>query len=261
MFTMTGSMEMKVDKVTSDQYDMVLSGSADVSGSFENMSVSGTVDISGSMTRAKSNFGTISTTFIMNMSMTTSILTLNAEVGVKTTATPPLNDLPINQNLAPGTHIWSNTTVSGLVWFNFVGFMNNSETISESEDLEIIVGANETVTTPAGTFECVKLTAGSGTDAMTYFYSPKVGNYVKMTGNGSMNAGFGALGDMTLKSYSYGKSSSGISSFVTGKYWWVTVLIIVVIVVIIVAAVMMRKRGRAPQMAPAPVQQAPPPPA
>ena len=261
MFAMDGSMEMKVGRSTTDSYVLTLSGSATVSGTFENMSISGNGDISGSMTRAKATFGSMSTSLIMNMSMASGVLTITMGIGVMTTASPALNDLPINQNLVPGTHIWSNSTVTGTAWFNMVGFINKSKTISSTEHLELVVGTNETVTTPAGTFECVKLSAGSGSEAVTYYYSDKVGNYVKMTGSGSMDTGYAALGNLTLKSYSYGKGTGGIMSFITGKNWWVAALIIVVIVVIVVGLIAMRRRGRVPQMAPPPAQEmAPPPP-
>jgi hypothetical protein len=259
IFTMLGTLDMKVTETTSTSYVTTLSGSATGSGELMNMSMSATVTISGSIVRDKSNFGTTSTTFIMNMTATAGVLSMKIEVGVMTTSTPALNDLPINQMLAPGTHIWSNSTVTGTMWFNIAGLSNSTQTISSTEHLELIVGANQTITTPAGTFECVKLTTGSGLNSTTYYYSEKVGNYVKATGTGSMDAGFGALGGLELKSYSYGGGSSGIMSLITGKYWWVTALIIVVIVVAIIGLVVMRRRGRG-QPTTQPTQQTPPPP-
>ncbi len=257
---MLGTLNMKVTQTTSTTYVTTLSGSATASGSFENMSVSGTVKISGSIVRDKSTFGTISTTFIMNISATSGILTISMEFGMMSTATPALGDLPINQNLAPGTHIWSNSSVTATTWFNIAGLSNSTETATSTEHLELIVGENQTITTPAGTFECIKLTAGSGMDSATYYFSEKAGNYVKLAGMGSLGSGFGALGGLELKSYSYGGgSTSGIMSFITGKYWWVTALIIVVIVVVVVGLVAMRRRGRVQPVAP-PMEQAPPPP-
>jgi len=195
----------------------------------------------------------------MNISINVGISTWMI-FGVSTSASPPLIDLPINQVLISGEHIDTNSTVIGRSWLYAPLFGNRTVMdINNTESLELTVGVNQTVTTPAGTFECVKLTAGSGIDLATYYYSDKVGNYVKASGAGSMGAGVGALGNLTLTSFSYG-SSSGIMSFITGKYWWVTALIVVVVVVVIVSLVVMRKRGRTQPTAPPPVQQAPPPP-
>ncbi len=249
-FDMNGSLEMKVSKTTSDSYVMALSGTATVSGSFENTSIEGTADISGSIIREKATFGAKSTTFIANV--TTGVLGLWVEFGVTTIATPPLNDLPINRVLIPGNHIWSNTTVTGASWINMPLLGNDSSDISTTDQLELVVGMNETITTPAGTFECVKLSTGPGPGALTYYYSEKVGNYVKVIGSGGTDVGFGALGNLTLESYSYGKGR-GIMSFVTGENWWVTALIIAVIVVFVVVLLVLRRRGRTSQMAPPPV--------
>jgi hypothetical protein len=258
LFDMDGSMEMKVDRTTSDSYVMSLTGTATVSGTFMNASISGSGHFSGSMTRAKANFGAISTTMIMNVSVSSGALTIGMEMGVMTTASPPLNDLPINQALVPGMHIWSNSTITGTSWFNIAGFENESDTISTTEHLELVVGANETITTPAGTFECIKLSAGALPGALTYYYSEEVGNYVKVSGTAGMDIGYAGIGDLTLESYSYGES--GIMSFITGKNWWVTALIIAAIAAFVVGLVAMRRRGRMTQMAPPPTQQMPPPP-
>lgn len=259
--SLTGTIEMSVTKVDSNYYTMDVSGSATMSGSYNGTSVSGTAAIKGTMTRSTANFGSVSTALIMNMSMTVSgLATFTIQFGSMVTATPALNDLPLNQVLAPGTHIWSNSTISGTGWYNMAGLSNTSETISDTEHLELIVGANETVTTPAGTFECVKLSGSSDSDSISYYYSEKVGNYVKMTGPPTEVAGYAAFGNLTLESYSYSSGSSGIMSYITGQYWWVTALIVVIIVVIVVGLLMMRRRGRAAQPAAPPAQPAPPPP-
>ncbi len=261
MLNLSGTLNMTVTQATASEYITTLSGKATVSGNFMNLTTAGTATISGSIVRAKGSFATTSEVFIVNVSMTVSGFTTWVAIGVTTTASPGLNDLPINQPLAPGTHIWSNTTVTGKVWMNMPIMGNQTlQNISSTEHLEIIVGTNQTITTPAGTFECMKLTAGTGLNSTTYYYSEKVGNYVKMSGSGSMDTGYGALGNLTLKSYSYGSQNSGMSAFITGKYWWVTVLIVVIVVALIVGAVMMRRRGRAHATQPAPAQQTPPPP-
>lgn len=257
MFDMDGTIEMKVGKSTSsDAYTIILSGSATASGSFMNLSFSGNVDVTGTMTRAKDTFGTISTTMIMNVSMTSGIVTMWMEMGVTTTATPPLNDLPMNQNLTPGAQFVSTSNITGTFWMNMAVLGNQTENISTTEALDLRVGSSETVTTPAGTFECIKLSTAPGPDEVTYYYSPEVKNYVKMTGSGGMEAGYAAIGDLTLESYSVG--GGGIMSFITGENWWVTILIVTVVVMVILGLVLLQRKGRMPQSVPPPVQQMPP---
>lgn len=254
----TGSLQMEVSGTTSDSYDVALSGTVALNGVFNGTPTTGSGSLTGSMVRLKSDFGLTSMALISKLNVTLFVLTVPIEVGLVTSSSPALVDLPIDQALVPGMHLYSNSTITGDYWINATLLGNDTTPIDEQARIELIVEANETIVTPAGTFECNKLVSANASSEVTYYYSEKVGNYVKVTGNGSQQIGFGALGNLTLTKYSYG-TGSGIASYFTGPNWWVLPLIVVVIIIVVVSVLAARRRGRSKRASAPPQQEAPAP--
>ncbi|MDQ1371335.1 MAG: hypothetical protein QG582_249 [Candidatus Thermoplasmatota archaeon] len=111
-----------------------------------------------------------------------------------------------------------------------------------------VAAAEETVTTAAGTFTCLKITETDSSDNYeVYWYSSEVGSWVKMSSY--------SVGDTTpyftleLTEYSY-SGDSLVLLIVVGA-------VILIVVAIVVVLLLMRKRGQTPVQVP---QQMPPPP-
>jgi len=246
----------------SEVYVIALSGSGSVSGSFGTIQVTGDIDLSGEMKRLKSNLSLLSSEFATDISMEMVGQTGTVTMEMTQTNNPVLDDYIGDDNPGHGGTIVSKsnvtmvtvmkTEVSGMVivdetdtsWYNAV------QTIQ-------VAAANETVTVPAGTFECYKYTITlemNGTpEVLTYYYSDEVGNFVKMDGLSQM---MGGLGNPELKAYSFGGHGSGGASLFSGTNLLVIIVIIVAILVVVSLVLMMRRRGKA--VAPMPVQMPPP---
>lgn len=140
---------------------------------------------------------------------------------------------------ATTTTAWENGTMQGA-----------PTTDTETTTISFVVDpAMATLTTPAGTFDCLKITATSTSGVVVYYWSDKVGNYVKeeMLNPGSSSP----FSTMTLKDY---KTSSGL-----GVILFVAIGgVVLVVALVVLALVVMKKRRPA---APAPYPQPPPPPA
>ena len=192
-------------------------------------------------------------------------------MGILQTYDPALDDYIGDNNPGHGGTIVSRSTVTTTTTMKIEisGFpaQTESDTSTDSAVQTIqLAASNESVTVPAGTFDCYKYTCdlelGGMSETLTYYYSDKVGNYVKQEGATEMMGGFG---DGELKSYSYGgNSSGGTSSLFSGTNLLIIIVIIVAILVVVSLVLMMRKRGKAiapmPMQMPPPEMGAPPPP-
>lgn len=262
--SISGKVVMKVDATTQvtvgghleDAFVVQMSGTGSASGNFESLPITATVNITGSEVRLQSNFSLVRTTMGMTMAMTATGMSVTMSMGTSTTMTPPQMDLPIGENLALGASFHSIGNETGSTWMVIMG-MNQSETIANPYDNVLTVTqVNVSVNTPAGTFKCAQLEDSSyHVTQGSYYYSPKVGNYVKYEITGT-NVSATSLGNLVLEDFKHGSSDSSIMLYVI-----IGAVIAAVVVVAIVAVMMMRKRGPpAPAMQPQGQYNPPPPP-
>lgn len=260
--SLSGNMTMEVARTTSVQvggqsqeaFVLDISGEGSVTGTFDTITASGTVTMSGSQTRLASNLSLVSLTIIMSMSIAATGMTMTMDLGTEQIAASPMMDLPGSENLSLGASFTTHTSLTSTTWVNVLG-SNQTDSMTTSVDSSITVAATDvSTTTDAGTFSCAKLAVTSdGVGPAYYYYSPKVGNYVKISGAGSLEqSAFAGFGDIVLKDYKYGGSGGGIASFFTGKNLWVSALIIVIVVALIALVIAMKMRRT-----PAPFQQQP----
>lgn len=256
-----GTTSVTIGSQSEKAFVLDISGHGNMSGVIETMTVTGTVTVSGTETRLASNLSFVGYNLIMSVSVSAPGLTMSMDMGMEATATPPMMDLPANENLTLSASFVSHSVMTETSWTNILG---SNQTDTQTSDITTTLTVAQTdvsIDTDAGTFACTKLSASTGDANVTfYYYSPKVGNYVKILGEGgSAGTGFGAFGGLTLTDYSYGSSGGGIVSYFTGKNAWVTVVIIVALVLLIALVVAMRGR-RAPVAMPPPAGTPTPPP-
>jgi hypothetical protein len=261
------TMKMKVTGTegsgASEVYVVSMTGSGDVSGSFEGYSISGSVDYSGEMKRLTSTFSLVSQDLEMVISMKASGVSMKMTMEILQEFSPALDDYIGDNNPGHGGTIVSNSTVTttSTIKIEMAGFPADTETDTSTDAAVLtidVAASNETVVVPAGEFDCYKYTyeldLGGSMETMTYYYSDEVGNFVKQVGATEM---MGAFGNGELKSYSYGgKGSGGTSSLFSGTNLLIIIVIIVAVLVVVSLVLMMRKRGKA--VAPMPMQMPPP---
>lgn len=141
----------------------------------------------------------------------------------------------------------TNVTNVHTVWVDEEMSFTSTDEYQETRSYSV-AAAEETVTTAAGTFTCLKITeADVYGDLEVYWYSADVGSWVKMSSY--------SVGDTTpyftleLTEYSY-SGDSLVLLIVVGA-------VILIVVAIVVVLLLMRKRGQTPVQVP---QQMPPPP-
>ncbi|OGS55730.1 MAG: hypothetical protein A3K60_03100 [Euryarchaeota archaeon RBG_19FT_COMBO_56_21] len=269
--SLSGSIKMKVTGTegsgAAEAYVIGLSGSGDLSGSYSSYSVSGSVTYSGVLKRLVSNFSLVSSDLEIKMSMTMQGETVDMIMGILQTYSPALDDYIGDTLPVHGATIvsHSNVTTTTTIEMDMLGQQisdSDTSTYNATQTIQI-AASNETVSVPAGEFDCYKYTLTLDLDGdialMTYHYSSDVGNYVKAAGSGDFTTGFG---DSELKSYSYAGKGTGASSLFSGTNLLIIMIVIVVVVVVVLSVVlMMRKRGGAQMpMMPPPETGAPPPP-
>jgi len=267
--SLSGTIKMKVTGTegsgASEVFVVALSGSGDVSGDLEGTTVSGSVDYSGEIKRLKSDFSLVSSDLDMVISVKAVGQTMKMTMGILQTYDPALDDYIGDNNPGHGGTIVCNSTVTTTTTMKIEvsGFPveTESDTSTDSAVQTIqIAASNESVTVPAGTFDCYKYTyeleLGGVSETMTYYYSDKVGNYVKEEGATEVMGGFG---NGELKSYSYGgEGTGGTLSLFSGTNLLIIIVIIVAILVVVSLVLMMRKRGKAAAPMPMPMQMPPP---
>jgi len=258
------SMKMKVTGTEGSGSDEVfvvkMTGSGDLTGSYGGYTVSGSVDYTGEMKRLKSNFSLVSSAMDMIMSIKMSGQTVKMTLGTEQTFSPAIDDYIGDDTPGLGTTLVSSSTVTTTtsMKLEMSGFPADTET-DTSTDVAVqtvsIHSSNQTITVPAGTFECYVVTysldLGGSSESLTYYFSDEVGNYVKQVGSVESMGGFG---DGELTSYSY--MGGGGASLLSGATLLIIIVVIVAVVVIVGLVLMLRRRGGA--VAPMPMQMPPP---
>jgi len=271
--SLSGAIKMKVTGTegsgATEAYVIGVSGSGDLTGSFSGFSVSGSVEYSGELKRLRSNFNLVSSDLEMEMRMSMQGETVKMTMGILQSYSPALDDYIGDVFPGYGATVVSNSTVTTTTTMemDMLGqHITDSDTSTDAATQTIqIAASNQTVSVPAGDFDCYKYTVtldlGGDAVAMTYYYSADVGNYVKTDGSADFTTGFG---NTELKSYSYGGKGSGASSLFSGTNLLIIIVVIVAVIVVISLVLMMRKRGKAvapmPMQMPPPEMGAPPPP-
>jgi len=247
-----GTQQVNVAGVMKDAFLVEVKGDGTASGIFDAVSVTATVTLNGSETRLQSDLSLVKTGFNMEMVMQLLGMTVTMSVGMSATMTPPQEDLPIDVNLTAGAKIHSAGTITGTTWMAFMG-TNESTPVSETFNLDLSVKqVNVDVTVPKGTFQCafIEISSDSTVDG-TFYYSPKVGNYVKSSSE-SNSLGAISLGQLELTAYKHGGSSASTMMLIIG-------IVAAIVVVAVVLAVVMMRRPKAPATMMPPQGQAMPP--
>jgi len=174
----------------------------------------GIFSMTGAGVYLKSNFSQISSSCIMNMSISLNDSTLFMDMGLDTSFDPPLNGFFGDEDISVGKKMSSSTSETTSGWINILESTSTipSETSIVNLTMEI-VATDVNVTVPAGIFKCYKIKATSGEISAFYYYSDEVGNYVKAesSANGSVPGLF--MGEVQLVSFSYsGAARAGTSS-------------------------------------------------
>lgn len=231
---------MKVTGTVSGQTEEFLGMSASVEIVFNGYSY----DLEGSMATVKEDMYTWA-----NLTFETDLMdiTTRTESQDVTTYSPPLLSGFVDGETGTGDE-WlemTNVSTTSTAWEDGVIDSTYSDEYVETYFITI-APAEETVTTDAGTFTCLRITSTDGSDDyVVYWYSSEVGAWVRMSSY--------SMGDETpylnleLVEYSHGGLSTIMILLIVG--------VIVIVVVVLVALLLMRRRRT-----PIPQQMPPPPP-
>jgi len=213
----------------------------------------------------KSNFNQVSATMIMDMSLSGGGSTVTMNMGMSVSCNPPLDQYVGNDDLTVGKSMTSTIDITSSGWMNVLGQNTTipSSTSSLSHVLEVIA-LNQTITVPAGTFDCAKIKISSGGNEIFWYYSDKVGNYVKT--EGSIDGGSMGLTMGSAQLTSYGHGGAALSTYIL-----IIIGVVIIAAILIAVMLMMKKKGPKPSeivgqpMPPMPQQpqqgmQYPPPP-
>lgn len=176
-----------------------------------------------------------------------------SETELATTYSPPLMSSFKPSSTGPGDS-WSETiqvTSVTTTWSN--GTLQGSpETSTDTVTFNFVVaGSKESVTTAAGTFDCMKITATGGGETTVYWWSSKAQNFVKEESYSQGDTQ--PFSTMTLKEYKSTNPTSVVLFVAVGGG-------VLVLALIVLALVMLMKRRPG---APTPIQPgttSPPPP-
>lgn len=244
----------KADSLTlgSDVHDVnVMKVTGSMSGATDDLlGVSATVGVvfDGHVYETSDGFGTVKEDMYMwtNMTLGTGSISLTVRIESQevTTYSAPLFSGFDEEETGTGD-AWeetTNVTHSSTTWVDDAVDDTSTDTYEATYSYSV-AAAEDTVTTAAGTFDCLKITVTDDDgDYEIDWYSPDVGNYVKMS--------YYEMGDSTaymsleLTEFSHSGNSGLMMMLVIG------LVAVVVIVVILIALLMMRKRGRTPSQGP-----------
>lgn len=266
--SLTGTYKMRVadtdQKViggdSTDVFIIDITGSGDISGSFESMTVTGDLTITGTMVRLTSNFSLASNLIMMDMGLTSLGLTMDFEAGMQDSFTPVIDDYIGDEQLEEGADFESRSTVTSDSWFDFLGFNESDGIVTETEVRSEVIDMDVPVTTAAGDFTCSKIEVEveGYNESMTsyYYYSDEVGNFVKVVGDDPVSG----FADLELKSYSYSEGGGAFALF-EDPMMLIIIAVIVAVIILVVLALVLQKKGKAPvPMAPPPPGDTPPQP-
>jgi hypothetical protein len=162
------------------------------------------------------------------------------EMELSTTYSPGLLSGFDPAKTAPGDS-WSETiaaTSTTTEWVDGV-MIGSPQTSTDSSSYDITVAeARQTVSTPAGTFDCLKMTAVSIGETVVYYWSDQARNFVKE--DSFMSGSSTPFTSMTLRDY---KSSSGLAmtTFIA-----IGGIILVVAIIVLALVVLKKKKSVAP---------------
>jgi len=265
LMTLNGDMKMKVKEKDSsggvEVFEIEITGSGEMAIGLEDLfQLSGDFSLSGTEKRLASNYSFVSSTMAFTMTVSVLGIPTTVEMGMETGATPSQDDYIGDDVLEGGAVVVSNCTINTEQWMEVGGEgLEPEEDEYQTSTTMTVAAATQTVTVPAGTFECWKVTVETkmyqgpfmyDTVTSTVYYSEEVKNYVRMEGDGIYGGMFPLL---ELKSY--GGGEGGLASFLA-DYWWVLALIVAVIVVVVLLVIVGRKGRRAPTTVPPPQQPA-----
>ena len=184
-----------------------LFGTGSISGDWFGNPVTGTLNLKGEDMRLHSNFSIVSEHMFwkeyMDYTTGTSNVTSNADI----TYEPALDDVIADTELAIGANFTSRSQMTIEQWMNDSTTNETQNAQNETSLTFTLVSQNLPVVTPAGSFLCDKYLVSFHTkenelNAMWY-YSEKVGNYVKSEGAFSWIFSLVPIADLELRSYSY----------------------------------------------------------
>lgn len=159
----------------------------------------------------KSNFSLVST------SITTKFILFNGYSTVlihsEEDYNPPFDRYVGDDNLSVGTRMTSSTTITSSGWTDFGGLNTTMPVTTSFENVTLeVVASNVSVTVPAGTFDCYRIQITTNGTSSFWYYSDRVGNYVKMEESSSVANGVIELAsDMQLLRFSYGDTGRTLS--------------------------------------------------
>ncbi len=132
---------------------------------------------------------------------------------------------------------WTITYTVNYTEVTFDGTSTNITMGSLVEPTTYTVTGTESVSVPAGTFDCTVIQISSPEYSYTRWYSDKVGNDVKITSGSGLNDS----STIVLRAYSYGATSN---SQVSVLYVGIGAAIAAAAVIVVVLLVMRRKRAK-----------------
>ena len=265
-FDVVGDMTLTVvdeDTLTvgGDSYVVdVLQYSGSISGSGEVWGVSTTVSMvySGFTYELKDGLATVKDDMYIWINSTATMnqveLTIRMETQDVSTTSPPIGTGLVPDEMGAGDS-WSETvveTTTSTEWED--GTMTSTSSDSDEKTYSFsIAAAEESLTTDAGTFDCLKITIMDESDDSyeVRWYCDEVGYYVKVANY--------EMGDSTpsvvveLKDYKYASASQLLVILAV-------VGIAVVLVVIVAIVLLMMRKKRIPQQPQQPMPPPPPPP-
>ncbi len=249
-YEFVGTDSVTLNGTSYDVNVMSISGGAVQSVSFFDFEVSAA--LGGTVLETKDKMALVKDDLFMWINMTlgsgTFQLVTRMKTEINTTYSPPLLSGFDPGKTKPGDS-WTETvsaTTTTTEWEN--GTMVGAPEIStDSTAFDFSVdSAMQSVTTPAGKFDCLKITAVGAGDTVVYFWSDKAGNYVKEDSyQGGSSTPFSS---MTLKDY---RSSSGVAMIT-----FIAVGGVVLVVALVVLALVVIKKKK--QVSYPPPPQSPP---
>ncbi len=259
-YTCLGTDSLTVNENSYAVNVMSVSGSA--SASIDLLSVSGSATLGGHVYETQDNMGMVKDDAIMwvNVSIGTGSFQLvnHTEIETVSTYSPPLlSGFSLSQT-GPGDS-WIETidvTTVSETWIDGVSQGAPTPSTEQMTVSYVVAPSIESVTTPAGKFDTLKITAtDSNGSSIVYWWSSDVGNFVKQEESGESTADLGI--SMILTDYNHKASTSSILFIGIGL--GVTLFAVVVLVVVL----LMRRRPGQPipyqPGMPAPQPSAPPP--
>ena len=264
---MTGTVTYSVDAITTesvagvtyDTYTIVGDGAMDITGAVENVALTGTATISETGSIDVERLDTIVSDMNMSMSLTMEVFSESMTVTMWereiTTYSPPGGVGEEPQDPEEGD-TWILTYTAHHEFIAYDGDAITTDSDSSTETRTYLYIGRETITVPAGTFDCEVVQVDDGEDIETTWYSDEVGTQVKSV----VEYDSSSSGTKVLTAYTFTPKEPGADGATI--YVILGVAAAVVVVAAVVALVLLRRKPGAPSaMTPGPItpQDQPPP--